>query len=68
MLTCRSSVCDADGECWDVAGLHVADGSLFPTASGVNPMITIYGLSYMVAGRIAERWKAARKANGTAAS
>jgi len=33
-------VVDPSGECWDVAGLYVADASAFPTASGVNPMIT----------------------------
>jgi long-chain-alcohol oxidase len=43
-----SVVCET-GESWDVAGLYVADASLFPTASGVNPMITIESLCHMVA-------------------
>lgn len=38
-----------DGESWEVRGLYVADGSLFPTASGVNPMVTIMGLAHHVA-------------------
>ena len=28
------SVADGEGECWEVAGLFVADASAFPTASG----------------------------------
>ena len=40
MGTCRmgaspdSSVADAHGQCWDVAGLYIADASCFPTSSG----------------------------------
>ena len=33
-------------------GLFVADGSLLPTAAGVNPMLSIYGLTYRVAQAI----------------
>ncbi|KAF6266548.1 GMC oxidoreductase-domain-containing protein, partial [Scenedesmus sp. NREL 46B-D3] len=65
--TPRSSVCDASGQCWQVAGLYVADASLFPTPSGVNPMITVYGLAHLVASGIAQRWKAARKGKEAAA-
>jgi choline dehydrogenase-like flavoprotein len=42
--------------------LYIADASTFPTASGVNPMITVYGLSYMIAAGLASKWKSARKA------
>jgi choline dehydrogenase-like flavoprotein len=38
-----------NGESWEVRGLYVADGSLFPTASGVNPMVTIMGLAHHIA-------------------
>jgi choline dehydrogenase-like flavoprotein len=37
------------GETWDVKGLYVADASVFPTASGVNPMITTYSVAYSIA-------------------
>ena len=43
------------GETWEVENLVVADGSAFPTASGVNPMITIEALAHLNARRLAER-------------
>ncbi|KAF9883364.1 hypothetical protein FE257_003531 [Aspergillus nanangensis] len=36
----RSSVVDADGQVWGTQGLYVMDASVFPSASGVNPMVT----------------------------
>ena len=44
----RRDVCDERGGVYGVPGLFVADGSLFPASSGVNPMITIMALAYMV--------------------
>jgi choline dehydrogenase-like flavoprotein len=47
----RTSVCDPDGrvhsdQSWrPVGGLYVADASLFPSAAGVNPMLTIMALA-----------------------
>ena len=32
-----------------IAGLYVADASLFPTALGVNPMLTVMALARRVA-------------------
>lgn len=40
------------GETWDVQNLFVADASALPTASGVNPMITIMAVSHHIAGHI----------------
>jgi hypothetical protein len=46
MGTCRmgssptNSVVDTRGRVWGTKGLYVADASVFPSASGVNPMIT----------------------------
>ena len=48
------------GETWDVRNLVVADGSAFPTASGVNPMITIEAIAHLNARRLAERLRLAR--------
>jgi choline dehydrogenase-like flavoprotein len=52
MGTCRmgadpnKSVTDANGQVHGIKGLFVCDGSLFPAASGVNPMLSIMGLAH----------------------
>lgn len=48
----RSSVVDADGRSWDIRNLWICDGSLFPTAGGVNPSLTIQALALRMASRI----------------
>ena len=51
----RGSTCDpwgrvrADTADGVIRGLYVADASLFPTASGINPMLTVMTLSRRVA-------------------
>ncbi|MCJ1420682.1 hypothetical protein MMC32_007041 [Xylographa parallela] len=51
MGTCRmgtsakTSVVDPQGRVWGTEGLYVADASVFPSASGVNPMVTNMALS-----------------------
>ncbi|KAJ1474526.1 glucose-methanol-choline oxidoreductase, partial [Baffinella frigidus] len=35
-----TSVVDCDGESWERDDLYVLDASVFPTASGANPMLT----------------------------
>jgi choline dehydrogenase-like flavoprotein len=47
--------CDPTGETWEVARLVVCDGSTFPTASGVNPMISISAVAHMNASALAAR-------------
>jgi len=51
----RSGVCASDGSVNGVAGLHVADASLFPSAVGVNPMMTIIAFAKRIASGIAQR-------------
>jgi long-chain-alcohol oxidase len=46
------SVAGETGETHEVKGLYVADGSAFPTSSGVNPMITIMAIADHVAHAI----------------
>jgi choline dehydrogenase-like flavoprotein len=43
------------GETWEVRNLVVADGSAFPTASGVNPMLTIEAIAHLNASALAAR-------------
>jgi choline dehydrogenase-like flavoprotein len=48
----RDSVADPDGRVWGVRGLYVTDASAFPTASGVNPMLTVMALAHRTARRM----------------
>ncbi len=47
------SVADGRGELHDTKGVWIGDGSAFPTAPGVNPMISIMSLAHRTAGNIA---------------
>ena len=50
-----TSAVGPDHQAHEVEGLYVADASLFPTASGVNPMLSVMALAHRAAGRIAAR-------------
>jgi len=41
------------GESWELKRLFVVDGSVLPTSSGVNPLLTILGVSHFLSQRIA---------------
>jgi choline dehydrogenase-like flavoprotein len=49
----RRGVCAPDGSVNGTRGLYVADASLFPTAPGVNPMMTIIAFAKQVAREVA---------------
>jgi len=49
---CRG-VCAPDGSVNGTRGLYVADASLFPTAPGVNPMMTIIAFAKQVSREVA---------------
>jgi hypothetical protein len=51
----KTSVVDENNQTHEVRNLFVVDGSNFPTASGVNPMLSIYGIAYAAAHRIAKQ-------------
>ena len=63
MSTCRMStshedgVVDENGESWECDDLLIMDASIFPTASGANPMLTTLTLSHMLSTRLVERMK-----------
>ncbi len=50
----EDSVVGLDGQLWDLPGCYVADASLFPTAIGVNPQVTIMALATRIAHRMLE--------------
>ena len=51
----EDSVCDSNGEAWDVKGLFVVDGAVLPTGLGVNPMVTIEAAAHKIARGMAAR-------------
>jgi len=51
----RFSATNPDGETWDVKNLYVMDGSSFPSASGVNPMISIEAIAHRNAAVLSSR-------------
>lgn len=68
MGTCRmgtsskTSVVDPNCQVWDTDGLYVADASVFPSASGVNPMVTNMGIADWASRNLA---KSMEKQNGS---
>jgi choline dehydrogenase-like flavoprotein len=48
------SVVDENGETWNCSNLYVCDASVFPTSSGVNPMLTTLAIADGVAEGIAK--------------
>jgi choline dehydrogenase-like flavoprotein len=49
----RTSVADPDGKVHGVHGLWVTDSSAMPSASGVNPMLSLMALAHRTATRMA---------------
>ena len=48
----ETSVADGRGQLHDTRGVWIGDASAFPTAPGVNPMISIMALAHRTAGHI----------------
>jgi choline dehydrogenase-like flavoprotein len=51
----RRSTCTPDGAVRGAPGVYVVDGSVLPTALGVNPQETIMAVATVLSGRIAAR-------------
>lgn len=66
MGSCRMSsnpaagVVDPRGKAWETEGLFVADASVFPSASGVNPMVTNMAISDWIARGVSRELKEGR--------
>lgn len=60
MGSCRMSsgpetgVVDPKGKVWGTEGLYVADASVFPSASGVNPMLTTMAIADYIGKGVVE--------------
>ncbi len=58
MSSCRiggdstAGAIDPSGQTYEVRNLYVADGSVLPTASGVNPMVSIMATAHFLAQRM----------------
>ncbi|KAL4806727.1 hypothetical protein BDV18DRAFT_119394 [Aspergillus unguis] len=50
----KHSVVDPEGQVWGTKGLYVVDASIFPSASGVNPMITTMAIADYISRNIAK--------------
>jgi choline dehydrogenase-like flavoprotein len=63
----RAGATSPDGAVHGVEGLYVADGSLLPTSTSVNPMMTIIAVATEVAARLADSHATAPKPTRTRA-
>lgn len=54
----KTSVVDSQGKFHQLDGLHVLDGSIFPTSIGANPQLSIYGIVARAATRLGEQLSA----------
>ncbi len=51
-LSPKTSVANPDGEVHGIRGLYIVDASAMPSASGVNPMLSLMALAHRTASRM----------------
>lgn len=51
----QQGACKPTGETWDIDNLFVADGSSLPTATGVNPMMSIMATAHYISQHIKDK-------------
>jgi choline dehydrogenase-like flavoprotein len=54
----KSGVVDPDLQTWEIPGLYVVDGSIFPTSLGVNPQLSIMAYATRAAQHLAGQFGA----------
>lgn len=52
----KISVVDSQGKFHHLDGLHILDGSIFPTSIGANPQLSIYGMVARAATALGDHW------------
>jgi choline dehydrogenase-like flavoprotein len=52
----KTSATNPEGQTWEARNLYVMDGSCFPSASGVNPMISIQAIAHHNASSMAAKF------------
>ena len=53
----KAGVVQPSGETWDLPGLWVADGSIFPTSIGVNSQLPIMAMATRIATNLLQAWR-----------
>ncbi|KAM3379578.1 long-chain-alcohol oxidase FAO4A isoform X1 [Capsicum galapagoense] len=54
----KMSVVNPKGKTWEIEDLFIGDTSVFPTALGVNPMVTVQAIAYCIAQNVLQVLKA----------
>ncbi len=63
MCSCRMAATPDEGpvqetgETWEVKSLYVMDASVFPTSLGINPMVTVESIAFLLSKRLASKLK-----------
>lgn len=55
----KDGVVDSKGRVWGTEGLYVSDASVFPSASGVNPMVTNMAISDWISRGVSKELRGA---------